>query len=40
MQTGVVHLIRVAMRFVHWDDRKRVAAALKPIYTAPTVDAA
>jgi transposase-like protein len=37
---GVVHLIRAAMRFVSYTDRKKVAAALKPIYTAPTADAA
>jgi putative transposase len=40
VQTCTVHLIRAAMRFVSYQDRKRVAAALKPIYTAPTVDAA
>ncbi len=28
------------MRFVSYQDRKKVAAALKPIYTAPTVDVA
>jgi putative transposase len=28
------------MRFVSYADRKRVAAALRPIYTAPTVEAA
>ena len=28
------------MRFVSYTDRKAVAAALRPIYTAPTVDAA
>jgi putative transposase len=35
-----VHLIRAAMRFVSYQDRKKVAAALRPIYTAPTVEAA
>ncbi|MGW0227767.1 IS256 family transposase [Actinopolymorpha singaporensis] len=40
VQTCVVHLIRAAMRFVPYGDRKKVAAALKPIYTAPTVQAA
>ena len=39
-QTCTVHLIRSAMRFVSYQDRKRVAAALRPIYTAPTVEAA
>jgi len=28
------------MEFVSYDDRKKVAAALKPIYTASTVDVA
>jgi putative transposase len=40
VQTCTVHLIRAAMRFVSYTDRKKVAAALRPIYTAPTVDAA
>jgi putative transposase len=40
VQTCVVHLIRASMRFVSYTDRKAVAAALRPIYTAPTVDAA
>jgi hypothetical protein len=40
VQTCTVHLIRAAMRFVSYQDRKKVAAALRPIYTAPTLDAA
>ena len=40
VQTCTVHLLRAAMRFVSYTDRKRVAAALRPIYTAPTVEAA
>jgi putative transposase len=40
VQTCVVHLIRAAMRFVSYTDRKAVAAALRPIYTAATVEAA
>ena len=40
VQTCVVHLIRASMRFVSYQDRKKLAAALRPIYTAPTVDAA
>ena len=40
VQTCVVHLIRNAMRFVAYGQRKAVAAALKPIYQAPTADAA
>jgi len=34
MQTCIVHLIRAALRFVSWADRKALAGALKPIYTA------
>jgi putative transposase len=40
VQTCVVHLIRASMRFIGYNDRKAVAAALRPIYTAATVDAA
>src|SRR4051794_11072109 len=40
VQTCVVHLIRAAMRFVNYKDRKAVAAALKPIYTAANRDGA
>jgi transposase-like protein len=40
VQTCVVHLIRAAMRFVSYADRRAVAAALKPIYTAPNEEAA
>jgi putative transposase len=40
VQTCVVHLIRAAMRFVSYADRKAVAAMLRPIYTAPDEDAA
>jgi putative transposase len=40
VQTCTVHLIRAAMRFVSHNDRKKVAAAMRPIYTAPTVEAA
>lgn len=40
VQTCVVHLIRASMRFVSYSDRKTVAAALKPIYTAADADAA
>jgi putative transposase len=40
VQTCTVHLIRAAMRFVSYQDRKKVAAALRPVYTAPTVDVA
>jgi putative transposase len=40
VQTCVVHLIRASMRFIGYQDRKKVAAALRPVYTAPTADAA
>jgi putative transposase len=40
VQTCVVHLIRAAMRFVSYNDRKSVAAALKPIYQAADADTA
>jgi putative transposase len=40
VQTCVVHLIRASMRFIGYGDRKAVAAALRLIYTAPTVEAA
>lgn len=40
VQTCTVHLIRAAMRFVGYGDRKAVAAALKPIYTPANADAA
>jgi putative transposase len=40
VQTCTVHLIRAALRFVTSDDRKQLAAALRPIYTAPSIEAA
>ena len=40
VQTCTVHLIRASMRFVSYNDRKKVAAALRPVYTAPTAEAA
>jgi putative transposase len=40
VQTCVVHLIRNSIRYCSWKDRKAVTRALKPIYQAPTVDAA
>jgi hypothetical protein len=35
-----VHLIRASLRYVNYRDRKKVASALRPIYTAPNADAA
>jgi putative transposase len=40
VQTCVVHVIRNAMRFVSHADRKKVAAGMRAIYTAPTLQAA
>ena len=40
VQTCVVHLIRNSIRFCAWSDRKPVAAALRPIYTAVNAEAA
>jgi len=40
VQTCIVHLIRASLRWVNYKDRKRVAAALRPIYGAPTEAAA
>jgi transposase-like protein len=37
-QTCIVHEIRASMRFVSYKDRKQVAAALRPIYTAPSAE--
>jgi putative transposase len=34
VQTCVIHLIRASMRYVAWQDRKKAAAAMRPIYTA------
>ena len=40
VQTCIVHLLRNALTYVSWQDRRQVVAALKPIYQAPTADAA
>jgi len=40
VQTCVVHLIRASLRYVNYRDLKKVAAALRPIYTSPNADAA
>ena len=40
VQTCVVHLLRASFRYASYESRKKVAAALRPIYTAPSVDAA
>jgi putative transposase len=40
VQTCVVHVIRSAMRFVSYQDRKKIAQSMRMIYTAPSVEAA
>ncbi|WP_062896049.1 IS256 family transposase [Mycobacterium avium] len=40
IQTCVVHLLRASMRYASYTDRKKMAAALRPIYTAATEQAA
>ena len=40
VQLCVVHLVRHSLNYVSWKQRKTVAAGLRPIYTAPTVEAA
>ena len=40
LQTCIVHLIRNSLDYASWKDRKALAAALKPIYTAPSAEAA
>jgi putative transposase len=40
VQTCVVHVVRNAMLFVSYADRKKAAAGMRAIYTAPTLGAA
>ena len=40
LQTCIVHLIRNSLDFASWKDRKALAAAIKPIYTAVSAEAA
>ena len=40
LQTCIVHLIRNSLDFANWKDRKPLAAAIKPIYTAASAEAA
>lgn len=40
VQTCIVHLLRHSLNYATWKERKAVAAALKTIYRAPSVDAA
>jgi putative transposase len=40
LQTCIVHLIRNSLDYTSWKDRKLVAAALRPVYTALNAEAA
>jgi transposase-like protein len=40
LQTCIVHLIRNSLDYASWKDRKLLAAAIRPIYTAPSAEAA
>jgi len=40
VQTCIVHLIRASLRYVNYRDRKKVASALRPIYSATDADQA
>jgi putative transposase len=40
VQTCIVHLLRNSLDYASWKDRKRLAAALRPIYTAVSAEAA
>lgn len=40
MQTCVVHLLRASFRYAARQDWDKISKALKPVYTAPTEDAA
>ena len=40
IQLCLVHMVRNSLRFVSWKERKQVAADLRTIYTAPTVEGA
>lgn len=40
VQQCIVHQVRHSLHFVSWKDRKKVAAALRRVYTAPTAEAA
>ncbi|KRB17729.1 IS256 family transposase [Achromobacter sp. Root170] len=40
LQTCIVHLIRNSLDYATWKDRKALAAAIRPIYTATSAEAA
>ncbi len=40
LQTCIVHLIRNSLAYANWKERKALAKAIRPIYTAPSAEAA
>ncbi len=40
LQTCIVHLIRNSLDYASWKERKALAAAIKPVYTAASAEAA
>ena len=40
LQTCIVHLMRNSLAYATWKDRKALARAMRPIYTAPSAEAA
>ena len=40
VQLCIVHMVRNSLRYVSWKERKKVAAELRTVYTAPTAEAA
>jgi len=40
VQTCIVHLIRSSLRYVNYQDQRKLAAALRPVYRAANADAA
>ena len=40
LQTCIVHLIRNSLDYASWKDRKKLASAIRPIYTAVNAEAA
>ena len=40
VQTCIVHLLRNSLDYASWKDRKKLAAALRPIYTAVSAEVA
>jgi transposase-like protein len=40
LQTCIVHLIRSSLDYATWKDRKLLATAIRPIYAAPSAEAA